>query len=171
MGKLKDYVDARDRIDRCNEEAVFLREDARDAMVYHRKQEAILQASYLRETDQDAIARSHKLLLELELVKVRRLIARLLKTQAYLVTLFGELDSEPDMRADETMEPDVAAELAEEEDLGGDSEVFPEAPDEVGYGSGEEDDDEEGEGEDEEDSGYTSVRADDSLSDDGARMS
>ena len=163
-GKLKSYVDACAKVKRCKEEAVFLREEARDAVVYYQRQEDLIaRAVQQRKDSQDHVTRSHMLLLERELLKVQRLKARMVRTQAHLNTLFGELTAASHAASDAAaeggvLEPDT---LVEEGDLGGDPDVFPEEDTEEETG----DDEEEEELMGEDDSGYTSVRGDDLLGD------
>ena len=170
-------MDACAKVKRCKEEAVFLREEARDALIYYQRQEHNLASAVrAREDSEDPVARSHKLLLERELSKVQRLKARMLQTQAYLNTLFGELPGAHQEGA--AMEGDVPESAPTgEADLGADPEVFPESQD-ADYEGTDYDDDEEAEeeeeggeeGDEEEDlapeegdSGYTSVRGGDLL--------
>ena len=159
-----DYVDACDRVKRCKEEAVFLREEARDALVYYRRQEDGLARAIRERTDSlDPVARSHKLLLEREMSKVQRLKARMLQTQVHLTGLFGEFPGAPQAAGADgaTAEGDIPPIPVEEEELGGDPEVFPEVQDTEEETGDESEDEEEELARDDDDSGYTSVRGDD----------
>lgn len=139
-------MDACAKVKRCKEEAVFLREEARDALIYYQRQEHNLASAVrAREDSEDPVARSHKLLLERELSKVQRLKARMLQTQAYLNTLFGELPGAHQEGA--AMEGDVPESAPTgEADLGADPEVFPESQDADYEGTDYDDDEEEEEG-------------------------
>lgn len=158
----RDFVDACARVKRCEEEAVYLREEARDALVYYQSQiDKFSAAVRQREGSNDATQQSHKLLLELQLSKKQALKAEMLRTQVHLHELFGELAGAPRVgTVGGAGEPDLAPDADKEgEDLGADPEVFPEH--EVAYGTdasdGEEDEEDE-ELRDEGDSGYADSR-------------